>query len=296
MKSHVKILLAFVLNLAFAIFELIGGIFSGSIAILSDSAHDFADALSIGFSFLLERKSIKKANKTYTYGYGGFSLLGGFFTTLMLIIGSILMIYLSIEKIVNPTPVNFDLMIIFGVVGVVINFLATIFTKHGHSLNQRAVNLHMLEDVFGWLVVLIGAIVMRFTGFTLLDPILYIVVALFILYKAIVNIIPICHIFTYKTPKNICPDNVKSTLENIDGITDVHHIHIWNISENVTCATMHVVSNFQSNELKHEIKHTLHHLGISHATIEFENENELCLDQACQLSTEINQTHCHHHH
>lgn len=295
MKSHVKILLAFVLNLAFAIFELIGGIFSGSIAILSDSAHDFADALSIGFSFLLERKSIKKANKTYTYGYGGFSLLGGFFTTLMLIIGSILMIYLSIEKIVNPTPVNFDLMIIFGVVGVVINFLATIFTKHGHSLNQRAVNLHMLEDVFGWLVVLIGSIVMRFTGFTLLDPILSIIIALFILYKAICNIIPICHIFTFRTPKDVSVNTVKEMIENIDGVIDVHHIHIWNISENVTCATMHVVCAEQSEHLKHEIKHVLHELSIAHSNIELESESETCLNPVCQINSKVPYVHCHHH-
>ena len=188
MKTEKNILIAFILNLSFSIFEFVGGIFTGSVAILSDAIHDIGDAVSIGISYFLEKKSKKQPDKTYTYGYARFSVMGSVITTLILLFGSCAVIYNAVIRIFNPVEINYNGMIIFAVIGALVNFLAAYFTKDGDSLNQKAVNLHMLEDVLGWLVVLVGAVVMRFTDISIIDPILSICVAIFIFINAIKNL------------------------------------------------------------------------------------------------------------
>jgi cobalt-zinc-cadmium efflux system protein len=176
MKTERNILIAFVLNLAFSIFEFVGGIITGSVAIMSDAVHDIGDAASIGVSYFLEKKGEK------------YSLIGAFITTLTLLLGSIVTICNAISRLMDPAKIHYDGMIMFAIVGVGVNLCAAFVTREGDSLNQKAVNLHMLEDVLGWIVVLIGAIVMRFTDFALLDPIMSIGVSLFILINALRNL------------------------------------------------------------------------------------------------------------
>ena len=179
MKTERNILIAFILNLAFSIFEFVGGIITGSVAIMSDAVHDIGDAASIGVSYFLEKKGEK------------YSLIGAFITTLTLLLGSIVTICNAISRLMDPAKIHYDGMIVFAIVGVGVNLCAAFVTREGDSLNQKAVNLHMLEDVLGWIVVLIGAIVMRFTDFALLDPIMSIGVSAFILINAIRNLIEI---------------------------------------------------------------------------------------------------------
>lgn len=176
MKTERNILIAFILNLAFSIFEFVGGIITGSVAIMSDAVHDIGDAASIGISYFFEKKGER------------YSLIGAFITTLTLLIGSSITIYNAIRRLFAPTEIHYEGMIVFAIVGVCINLCAAFVTREGDSLNQKAVNLHMLEDVLGWLVVLVGAVVMRFTDFTLLDPIMSIGVSAFILINAIRNL------------------------------------------------------------------------------------------------------------
>ena len=190
MKTEKNILFAFILNLGFSIFEFIGGIFTNSVAILSDSIHDMGDALSIGISFVLEKKSKKKPNNKYTYGYLRYSVFGSIITTTILFVGSVLVIFESIKRILNPVEINYTGMLILAIIGVIVNIIATYTTREGDSLNQKAVNLHMLEDTFSWLAVLIGAIVMKLTDVHLIDPILSIAIAIYILYRAIRNLLP----------------------------------------------------------------------------------------------------------
>lgn len=139
--------MAFILNLSFSIFEFIGGALTNSVAIMSDSIHDMADAISIVISFFLEKRSKRKPDNKYTFGYVRYSVLASIITITILIIGFILVIYNSIERIINPVKINYDGMILLSVFGVIINFFAAYFTKDGDSLNQKSVNLHMLEDV-----------------------------------------------------------------------------------------------------------------------------------------------------
>ena len=186
-RSDRNILVALVLNLIFSIIELIGGILSNSAAITSDSVHSFADAVSTGIAFVFERLShSKKKTKIDPTKY---SLIGGLIVSAFLIAGSAHLIIEAIERISDPEEVSYEGMIIFAVRGVVFNFFAALATKSGESFNQKTVNLHMLEDTFSWLAVLIGAIVMRLTGVHLIDPILSIAIAAYILYRAIRNLV-----------------------------------------------------------------------------------------------------------
>lgn len=295
MKSEKNILIAFLLNLTFSVFELVGGIFTNSVAIISDSIHDLGDAISIGISYFLEKKSKKQPDKTYTYGYLRYSVIGSVITTLILLIGSVLVVINAVKRILNPAEINYNGMIIFAVVGVAVNFLAAYFTRDGHSLNQKSVNLHMLEDVLGWAVVLIGAVVMKLTDFALIDPILSIGVAIYIFIHAFTHLKEALNLFLEKTPDDISIEEITHHISEIEGVLGVHHIHIWSMDGNQNYATMHIVTNGDHSEIKKAVKDELKEHGIIHATLELENENEHCEDQHCHTHAHTH-SHGHHHH
>ncbi len=296
MKSEKNILIAFILNLTFSVFEFFGGIFTNSVAIISDSIHDIGDAVSIGISYFLEKKSKKQPDNTYTYGYLRYSVIGSIITTLILLVGSVLVVINAVKRILNPVDINYNGMIIFAVIGVVVNFLAAYFTRHGDSLNQKAVNLHMLEDVLGWAVVLIGAVVMRFTDFKLIDPILSILVAVYIFIHAFSHLKEAIDLFLVKIPEGINLDEIKHHLLEIDGVLGVHHIHIWSMDGNQNYATMHIVTNGDHLEIKKAVKEELLDHGIVHATLELESENEHCEDEHCHTHGCSSHHHHGHHH
>ena len=294
MKTQRNIFIAFLLNLSFSVFEIVGGVFTGSVAIISDAVHDMGDALSIGISYFLERKSRQKPDNTHTYGYLRYSVVGSVLTTMILLIGSIMVIFNAVEKIKNPGEINYNGMLIFAVIGVAVNFLAAYFTREGDSLNQKAVNLHMLEDVLGWAVVLVGALVMKFTDFALIDPLMSIGVAVFILINALKNLKEALDLFLEKTPKDIALDEIESHIMSIDGVEDVHHIHIWSLDGHSNFATMHIVTNEDSHLIKDKVREELMEHGIAHSTLELENTTEHCHHKECKL--EVSQVGHHHHH
>ena len=296
MKTEKNILIAFILNLSFAIFEFFGGIFTGSVAIVSDAIHDVGDATSIGISYFLEKKSKKKPDEKYTYGYLRFSVIGSVITTLILLVGSVVVVVNAINKIMNPTEINYKGMIIFAVFGLVINFIAAVVTHGGGSLNQKAVNLHMLEDVLGWAVVLVGAVIMNFTDIKILDPLMSIGVAVFIFINAFKNLKEVLDLFLEKTPHGINIEEIKNHILKIDGVEDAHHIHIWSMDGNSNFATMHVVTNCDGHYIKEKVREELSEHGIIHATLELETVGEHCHESDCNAHLNANSGHTHHHH
>ncbi len=297
MESDKNILIAFILNFAFSIFEFIGGFFTGSVAIASDAIHDMGDALSIGISYFLEKQSRKKATERYTYGFGACSVIGSVVTTVILIVGSFMVISNAVTRLFVPERIYYDGMIIFAVIGVVVNSFAAFFTRSGESLNQKAVNLHMLEDVLAWIAVLIGAFIMRFTDFAFIDPLLSIAVAVFILVNAVRNFKFSVDIFLEKVPDGIEVSGIKQHLEEIDGVIEVHHIHIRSIDGRTNCATMHIVSDGDTEALKKKIRCELGHHGIEHVTLEFETPENGCGEVHCAaLENNAPHRHRHHHH
>lgn len=193
MKPTTRILIAFILNLAFSLFEIIGGILTGSVAIASDALHAFGDSLSTGIAYFLERKSDKKNNRRY-------SILGAIIMSAILLSGSLTIIHSGIERLFEPTEVNYDGVMIFAIVGIIFSLTATLITHDHHAhhhhakdtrhrnFNQHTVCLHMFQDALSWAIVLIGSVIMRFTSIQILDPLLSIGVAIFIIAGTLRNL------------------------------------------------------------------------------------------------------------
>ena len=294
MKTEKNILIAFLLNITFSLFEFFGGILTNSVAILSDSIHDLGDAISIGISYFMERKSKKHPDDKYTYGYTRYSVLGGVITTTILLVGSILVIVGAIKRLFNPVEINYSGMIIFAIVGVILNFIAAYVTREGDSINQKSVNLHMLEDTLGWVVVLIGAIIMKFTDISIIDPIMSIGVSIFILIHSIKNLKKVLDLFLEKTPDDININELKKHLLKVDGVDDIHHIHIWSIDGFNNYATMHIVTKSKNVlKIKKEIREELEEHNICHSILE--TEEEVCDDKECNVEYKEHSHHHHHH-
>lgn len=296
MKTERNILIAFLLNLSFAVFECFGGILTGSVAILSDAVHDLGDALSIGFSFLLERKSKGQPDAIHTFGYARYSVLGGILTTVILLLGSAAVLCNALHRLFSPTDIHYDGMILFAVVGVCVNAGAAFFTRSGGSLNQRAVNLHMLEDVLGWLVVLAGAVIMRFTALSIIDPLLSIGTSAFILISALKTLREALDLFLMKAPHGIDTERVAELVAGVDGVLDIHHLHLWSMDGRHHYASMHVVTNSDPHGIKHRVRDVLSAQGIGHVTLELETEGEPCHQPHCHAEDLAADDHHHHHH
>lgn len=296
MKTEKNIFIAFILNLTFSVFEFAGGVFTGSVAIISDAVHDIGDAVSIGVSYILEKISKKQPDEKYTYGYSRYSVVGGIITTVILLVGSVIVVYNAVLRIVHPVTINYNGMIIFAVIGVVVNFTAAFFTRDGESINQRAVNLHMIEDVLGWVVVLIGAVAMRFTDFVVIDPLMSVGVAVFIFVNAFKNLKEVLDLFLEKIPHNVDLKEIKEHIKALDGIIDVHHIHIWSIDGHRNYATMHIVTNSDFCKIKEKVRDELKEHNICHVTLEMETENESCSEEVCLVREGSTPSHHHHHH
>ena len=185
-------------------------------------------------------------------------------------------------------------MILFALVGVAVNFCAALFTREGDSLNQKAVNLHMLEDVLGWLAVLVGAVVMRLTDWVLIDPLMSIAVAVFILVHAAGNLKEILDLLLVKTPKGIPVKQIKERVLGLEGVLGVHHIHLWSMDGVNNYATMHIVTAGDAHQVKDRVRHALRAHGIGHATLELETPEEHCHEKTCQVAH--SHPHGHHHH
>lgn len=285
--SGKNIAAAFFLNLSFTIIEAIGGFFTNSVAIISDAIHDLGDSFSLGLAWYFDKVAKRKPNLDYTYGYKRFALLGALINCLILLIGSIWVIYESITRIANPESVSAKGMLWLAILGVLVNGLAAFKTGHGtgHGVNERVVSLHMLEDVLGWVAVLIVSLVMMFVEVPILDPILSICIAIFILYNVYRNLKESVHVIMQGVPDTINIEEVKSTVETMPHVIEIHDLHLWSLDSEYTIASMHVVVDTWEQtilyELKKDIKQKLNSMEIGHTTIEFELTTENC--KKCEL-------------
>ncbi|MBQ2659866.1 cation transporter [Candidatus Saccharibacteria bacterium] len=292
-RADQNILIAFGLNLVFFCAEVVGGILTGSITIMSDAVHDLGDVLSMAVSYVLERKSRKSLDEKHTYGYVRYSVMGSVFTTVVLVVGSVMILHEAVGRFFEPTEVQSGWMILMAVVGLVVHGVATVVTRGEGSLNQRAVNLHMLEDFLGWIVVLLGAILIKLTGANWIDPLMSIGVAGFILVMAVKNFRSIVDLFLEKTPNDVSVKKMVAEAGKVAGVIDVHHVHVRSIDGYHNLATLHVVVKEYDPEVKRAVKAALKKCGVEHATIDMELESEACEEEVCEV--EFGHHHGHHH-
>ncbi|MDR0537497.1 MAG: cation diffusion facilitator family transporter [Tannerellaceae bacterium] len=277
--------IAFFLNLSFTIIELFGGFFTNSIAIISDAIHDFGDSLSLALAWYFQKLSRKGSSPKYSYGYKRFSLLGAIINAVVLIVGSIYILSEAIPRLFSPQATNSQGMFILAIIGIIINGLAVLRTRKASSINERIVSLHLLEDVLGWVAVLIGSVIMNITSLTIIDPILSIVIACFVLFNVFKNIKQTLPILLQGTPTEIEQEHIIKDLKEIGSIAGIHDLHIWSLDEEYNVLTVHVTLKESLPmekliELKRKIRSTLKD-EIQHATIEFEMPGEECAFEHC---------------
>lgn len=281
-----NIKVAFFLNLAFTIIEIIGGLFTNSMAILSDALHDLGDSISLGLSWYFQKVSQKHKDKKYSYGYKRFSLVGALVNSVILFVGSIFILTETIPRIYNPQTPDALGMIWLAILGVVINGAAVFKLKKGESINEKVVSLHLLEDVLGWVAVLIGAIVMYFYDLPIIDPLLSLGIACFILFNVFKNFKSVFKIIMQGVPHDTNQKKIKAFLEGLDDVVNIHDLHIWSMDGQYNVLTVHIVTqeNLQMEALvplKQKVHEELKTYGINHATLEFETKDEKCVLKDC---------------
>lgn len=277
-----KIKVAFFINLAFSAVELVGGLYTNSMAIMSDALHDLGDSMSLGVSWYFQKVARKGRDEKFSYGYRRFSVLGALINSLVLVVGSILILTEAIPRLLDPSTPDAQGMIYFAIGGIIANGLAAWKLHGGDSLNERAVYLHLLEDVLGWVATLIAAVIMYYKDWPIVDPILAMMISVFILFNVYKNLKEALKIILQGTPKEIAPQKIAQLLVAIPQVKSSHDCHLWSMDGQYHILSIHlVVAKYNSIEelsaIKQKAKEMMHAQGIDHVTIEFETEEEDCI-------------------
>lgn len=273
--------IAFFLNLAFTVIEIAGGFFVNSVAILSDALHDLGDSFSLGLSWFLQNRSVKAATSRFTFGFRRLSLLGAFINSLVLIVGSIFVIVEAVPRFFEPEHSNAPGMVVFALLGIAVNGYAAWKLSGGKSLNERVVSWHLLEDVLGWVAVLIVAVVLLFKNVPFLDPAVSLLITAYVLYNVVKRLKETVLIFLQVVPANVDPDKLRQEILGLNKVDSLHHLHIWSLEGEHHVFTVHVrlreINSLQEHEhTKNAIRAILKPHSFSHIAIETELDAQSC--------------------
>jgi cobalt-zinc-cadmium efflux system protein len=280
-SSTKNLKLAFWMNLGFSIFEIIGGIYVNSVAIISDAIHDLGDSISLGSAWYLEKKSKQKADSKFSFGYARYSLLGALINSVVLIVGSGIVIYAAVGRLINPEESDALGMIVFAVIGVAVNGIVVLKMRSSKSLNEKVVYWHMLEDVLGWVAVLVAAIVIYFYPNPYIDPILSLGITAYILYGVIGRLKETLYFFLQGVPKKIDLDEIQKSILAVPHVHSMHHTHVWSLDGDHHVFSTHLclknIDSFgQITSTKAAVKQLLEEKDFSHFTVETELDDESC--------------------
>lgn len=275
---------AAVLNILFTVIELIGGFLTNSLALIADALHDFADSFALIIAWYAEKKAKKPATSKMTFGYRRLSLLSATFTIIVLIAGSLFVLTQAIPRLISPEPVNAEGMVLIAVIGVTINGLGYFRLKKGMSQNEKVLSWHLLEDILGWIVLLTGAIIMKFWNKPIIDPIMTIGFTVFVLWGVSRNAKETLNLLLEGVPEYINIDEIKESILSVEGVKMVHDIHIWSLEGETDILTAHVVVEDKylqkPDKMRQSIKSKLEEHHIEHSTLELESEG-LCSATEC---------------
>ena len=285
-RSEGNVKVAFFLNLSFTIIEIIGGLYTNSLAILSDALHDLGDSFNLGLSWYFQKLSKKGRTKTFSYGYKRFSLLGAIINSIVLVIGSIFILTKAVPELFIPGDTNVEGMLYLSILGIVVNGAAVFKLRKGKSLNEKVVSLHLLEDVLGWVAVLIGSIIMMYTDAPFIDPLLSVFISLFVLYNVYKNLRKSMLVILQGIPEDVSLEDIRDKLKDISEISDVHDNHVWSMDGEYNILTIHLQldKDYKLSEqakLKEKVRSQLKDESINHITIEFEGQDENCELEDC---------------
>ncbi|MEM6431656.1 MAG: cation diffusion facilitator family transporter, partial [Deinococcota bacterium] len=266
---------AFLLNLGFALIEIVGGLLTNSVAILSDALHDFGDAIALGGAWYAEHVSKREADARFSYGYGRISLLAALVNALVLLTGSVFIISQVVTRLMSPEATHVPGIIGLALLGIAINSLAAWRLRGEEGLNARMVSLHLLEDVLGWAAVLVVGIILLFAPWYVLDPILSLAITLYILYNVVKNLKATLSLFLQALPEGVTLPAITAKVKSVQGVIDTHHTHLWSLDGDHHVLSSHVVvdpqlSRPEVSQLKHSICDNMHDVHLSHITLEIE--------------------------
>jgi cobalt-zinc-cadmium efflux system protein len=267
--------LAFFLNLGFTLAEIAGGFYTNSVAILSDAVHDLGDSISLGIAWYLETLAQRESDLRFTYGYRRFSLLGALLTTSILLIGSILILIEALPRLLSPEPANARGMVLFAMIGILVNGVAVLRLRKVETMNARAVAWHLFEDVLGWIAVLVVSVVLLVRPIYILDAILSVAITLYISWNVMANLRKTLNLFLQGVPENIDVEEIDLHLRSIPNVRSTHHTHIWSLDGEHHVLTTHVVVDEDLSKdavvcVRRELQGILSDLEFSHSTVEIE--------------------------
>lgn len=267
--TNKNILIACILNFSFSIFELIGGLLTGSSAILSDALHDFGDSISLFLSLVLQFFAKKTPTKKYTYGFSRLSVIGAIINIIVLSIGTVFIIINAIDKLINPSSVVASGMFFMSIFGIFVNLFSVIRMNGSLNILDKSVALHLLEDLIGWIAVFIVSIVIYFTDFYFLDPILSLVISAILIKNIYTNSKEIINIVMQAVPNQDIYKQTEKIILDIKNISVINKLNIWSLDGENHIASMSVNICGEIDILY--LKNQLSELGISETTIETVN-------------------------
>ncbi len=281
-----NIKVAFFLNLFFTLVELIGGLYVNSMAILADAMHDLGDSLSLGFAWYFQKLSKKGRDDTFSYGYKRFSVLGAIINSIVLIVGSVFILNETIPRLWNPEQPDTQGMMALSLLGIIVNGAAVLRLNKGTSINEKVVSLHLLEDVLGWVAVLAGSIVMHFYQLPIIDPLLSVLIACYIIYNVYSNLKESFKIILQANPPSVNEKQLANEIKQIADVADVHDMHSWSMDGSYHVMTIHVVLKKHTEASRHtaiktEVRKIMSDHRVNHVTIEIDTCAENCELENC---------------
>ena len=286
-NNEKNIRLAFLLNITFGIAEIIGGYLTNSIAILSDALHDIGDGISLFLAWRLEKLSAREGDNNFSYGYKRFSLLGALISSVILILGSVYVVSEAVERLRNPQATNVPGMLVFAIIGITVNGYAAYRTHGGANLNEKMISWHMIEDMLGWVAVLIVSIILLFRDVPVLDPLLSLGVTTIILFNVFKNLRKTLNLFLQGVPEVFNVEDFEGKILAMDMVEGVHHTHVWSLDGETDIFTGHIIVEkellIDPDQTRRTIKEVLREHHIEHSTTELESE-DFCSGIECGLS------------
>ncbi len=290
------LIIGIVLNLLFVVIEVVMGLAYNSLGLLSDAGHNLSDVFGLILAFLAFKLAQVAPNRRYTYGYRKSTILVSLANAIILLLAVGAIILESVRKLQAPEPVDGAAISWTAGAGIVVNGLTAWMLMSGRKddLNMKGAFLHMVADTLVSIGVLLSGIVITYTGFTIIDPIISLVIAVVILFSTWSLLTDSVRLSMDGVPRNVDMDAVSRALVAEDGVVSVHHLHVWAMSTTENALTAHIVVRDMSGmeELKHRIKERLAHEGIAHATLEFETGDASCHEKSCDCH---GGEHCHDH-
>lgn len=275
---------AFFMNAGFTILEAVGGVMTNSTAILANAVHDFGDSIALGQAWYFEKLSSRTGDRRYSYGYQRFSIFGALLSALMMLASSFVVLVEAVPRLLHPELPDARGMVAFALAGVAVNALAMLRLKDQKGMNARVIALHLLEDVLGWLSVLLVSVVLLFVKVPMLDPLLAIVITLYILSGVVKNLRAMVPVFLQAVPHGLSLDKVVSDIQATPHVSGVHHAHLWSLDGERAVFTAHLeldcdLDPSEHARIKEEIRNLVARHGIYHSTVELEYPGEVCRNE-----------------